>query len=734
MKLSALGLVLLAAALSLAAAAPAAAEERTELLAAVDPLLEPYPVPEYVLPIGLRAYGLLPAQLLTVGDRTFFIADDREHGVEPWVTDGTVEGTRRVFDLAPGEASSFPRFLGDVDGRVVFWAFGHTAQRVLMSTDGTESGTLVLSGIPSSEDVGPTLDDDWFQWIAPPEAPHLGGELLFTTSAGACELWATDGLTLRRLDRLEQGSCSTALVVSGGRVYYGTWNGTWRTTDGVGEPEPLPLPPCSLGPLQIRAAVAFAGGIALSTYCGGVRGVVAVQRRGSYRVLGEVAGRELEMLPDGGDLWLLHATGEVGFRVLRVRPAGDAEVVATVQDATLVEALGIAGGSLVVQAVEPEHQRPQVWTVSPDGEAAPLTTQPLYAEQHWVRRTPQGLVFLASPEALLGVDSHTYLWDVWTTGGSPETTRRVVTFSTPHRGPDGLLRGRIAPHLAVLDGGLILAADDGGGQQLRALRAPVLDAEECVAAPGVLCLGGGRFEVRVRYGNQHAEIGFLGDGEVRLGTADSGYFWFFRPTNLELLVKVLDGVGVNGYQWVFHGPMTDLDYWLQVSDAATGITRTYHRAPGGLCGGADVRAFSPGPPLAENAATSAAPWLAGRTADLTPAVGCEAQPDRVCLGGGRFGVVVTFRDHHNAPAVEQTAHGSAETEDSASFWFFRPDNVEVLVKVLDGTPVNGHHWIFVGAMTDLAFDVEVTDNATGVGWSWQHEQGSLCGTADTTAF
>jgi hypothetical protein len=39
---------------------------------------------------------------------------------------------------------------------------------------------------------------------------------------------------------------------------------------------------------------------------------------------------------------------------------------------------------------------------------------------------------------------------------------------------------------------------------------------------------------------------------VPLG-ADTGYFWFFEDTNVELVVKVLDGRAINGHTWVFYG-------------------------------------------------------------------------------------------------------------------------------------------------------------------------------------
>ena len=53
-------------------------------------------------------------------------------------------------------------------------------------------------------------------------------------------------------------------------------------------------------------------------------------------------------------------------------------------------------------------------------------------------------------------------------------------------------------------------------------------------------------------------------------------------------------------------------------------------------------------------------------------------------------------------------HGKRLGEDSGAFWFFSPENLEVTVKILDGRAVNGHWWVFIASMTDLAFEVDIS--------------------------
>lgn len=45
--------------------------------------------------------------------------------------------------------------------------------------------------------------------------------------------------------------------------------------------------------------------------------------------------------------------------------------------------------------------------------------------------------------------------------------------------------------------------------------------------------------------------GLSGFGRPVPLTADTGYFWFFNPANVESIVKVLDGRPVNGKFWAF---------------------------------------------------------------------------------------------------------------------------------------------------------------------------------------
>ena len=67
------------------------------------------------------------------------------------------------------------------------------------------------------------------------------------------------------------------------------------------------------------------------------------------------------------------------------------------------------------------------------------------------------------------------------------------------------------------------------------------------------------------------------------------------------------------------------------------------------------------------------------------------------------------------PAQGTSGSGAAValTGDTGYFWFFNAANVELVVKVLDGRAINGHFWVFYGALSNVEYTIRVTDLADG---------------------
>lgn len=94
----------------------------------------------------------------------------------------------------------------------------------------------------------------------------------------------------------------------------------------------------------------------------------------------------------------------------------------------------------------------------------------------------------------------------------------------------------------------------------------------CIPSAQQLCLNKGRFAVTARF---KAGAEPEGQASVVKLTDETGYLWFFNATNVESVVKVLDGCGLTGHFWVFAGGLTNVQVDLTVTDTLTGRSKTY---------------------------------------------------------------------------------------------------------------------------------------------------------------
>ena len=83
----------------------------------------------------------------------------------------------------------------------------------------------------------------------------------------------------------------------------------------------------------------------------------------------------------------------------------------------------------------------------------------------------------------------------------------------------------------------------------------------------------------------------------------------------------------------------------------------------------------------------------------------NCRPGRTCLENG-FAVRVNWTTDggRTIGTGKLAAHLG---DDSAAFWFFDPNNAEVLLKVLDGCAVNRHWWVYAAPATDVEYWVSV---------------------------
>ena len=99
---------------------------------------------------------------------------------------------------------------------------------------------------------------------------------------------------------------------------------------------------------------------------------------------------------------------------------------------------------------------------------------------------------------------------------------------------------------------------------------------------------------------------------------------------------------------------------------------------------------------------------------------CLPGPTTLCLLGDRFLVRALYE---TAAGARGFGEAIPLTSGSGGFWFFAPDNFELLVKLVDGCDWNGRFWVFGAGLTDVKVDLVVTDTWTGTVETWRSTQG-----------
>jgi hypothetical protein len=282
------------------------------------------------------------------------------------------------------------------------------------------------------------------------------------------------------------------------------------------------------------------------------------------------------------------------------------------------------------------------------------------------------------------------------------------------------------------------------------LTANVLSAVPCAASQTTLCLNSSRFQVEVSWRDSRDRTGV---GQAVLITADTGYFWFFSQSNIELVVKVLDARGVNGKYWVFFGALSSVQYDLKVTDTTNGASKTYHNPLGQFASVGDTQAFSPasrvtGNEVVEVEGTFAPPdsmdsvqrfidtlpssqWMEASPESAATFTPCTEEGAFLFLTSCRFRLEVHWTDSRGRHGV---GHPVQLTNDTGYFWFFTDANVELMVKVLDARSVNGNFWVFFGALSNVEYTIHVFDTVSNELHSYQNPPSTFASVGDTAAF
>ncbi|HWN41931.1 MAG TPA: ELWxxDGT repeat protein [Thermoanaerobaculia bacterium] len=727
--------------------------------------------------LELQLFSPLTAPLtpVTVAGRIYFAAGDEFRiGRQLWTSDGTPEGTGLVTLIGRNGPGSFPFELTAFGNDLLFFAFDGQA-RSLWSTRGTAASTAPLRSTSLNDDIfsfaslndltlsgglafflrGDAPRQDVRVWrtdgtedgtfpVSPTGLTNLEnlvafrGKAVFTTyepfPAISTSFWESDGTVAgtRQIFDLE-ARFARGLRAFGSDLYFlantgesfdneqvwatdGTAAGTRKLTDFQGQAFDDRQPP-EMVKVESRVFFATLGrlwatdGTAAGTYPILLPGVEAagpaslVEFQGHLYFIGQT-----QQAPFGRGLWRSDGTGPGTVLVKPVAPPFD---FSRPEPAWLT----VAGPHLFFSAYDSEHGL-ELWRTdgTPEGTVLVRDISPGTA---W--SFPRGLA-AAGSRLFFRATNGSHGFELWESDGTPAGTRMVQDVA-----PGGL--SSYPEELTEAGGRLYFRADDGvSGSELWSV--PLASPPGCQTSGGSLCLGG-RFQVEATWRDFQGNIG---RGHAVSLTGDTGYFWFFDPANVEVILKVLDGQGLNGHHWVFYGALSTVEYTLTVTDVQTGASRRYINPSGRLGSVGDTIAFGP------KGATGAQRTLGPAAVEHEPiarirkaaAAPCVPSATRLCLQGGRFAVEADWRDFQG-----KRGKGTAVPlpgGDTGYFWFFEAENVEVVLKVLDGRPLNGKFWVFYGALSSVQYTLTVTDTETGQVKKYENPSGRLGSVADTGAF
>jgi ELWxxDGT repeat protein len=557
--------------LSLPAAANA---DGAYLVRDIDLTREPYFIEcQFTCPPSEPIHGSLLSDLTPLGDRILFVANDRIHGFAPWVSDGSEEGTVLLADLRPNEQEAYTTILGTAGDAGLFWV-SKGGDDDLWLTDGTPSGTapLAMPCDPSCsrwDERGWTFEDQLFFTAYDGQSQHTK---LYRFDAAArsthqvFDQCAGSGFCVR--DVLE-------MVSWNGELYFNVVvHGFASTAVRLHRlPSPAGTPVAVAGACSWNTSLLpFGSQLLFVGNCGG-----AVSQRSLFsldapdaapRLLHAFAdaGRLLGWGPDraaftaGGALWVTDGTAA------GTAPAGFEQALAFV----------VLGDDLLVQGVRAGVTG--LYALHRSGEATLLRTGT-------IETGPQvagGAAFFAAEMPGLGTE-------LWVTNGTPGGTHLYQDIAagaaSSHPGSGGL---GSTGFVAAGDRTFFAASDPQHDVELWA--APIdgsLPPPPCVTSAEVLCLGE-RFRAEVAWKDFS---GNSGRGHAVALPGVTGAFWFFDSSNLELMLKVLDGRLLNGHHWVFYGALSNVEYTLTVTDTTTGRQWTHHNPSGHFASGADTSAF-----------------------------------------------------------------------------------------------------------------------------------------------
>ena len=232
----------------------------------------------------------------------------------------------------------------------------------------------------------------------------------------------------------------------------------------------------------------------------------------------------------------------------------------------------------------------------------------------------------------------------------------------------------------------------------------------CVPDESTACLQEGRFLVRALW---HAPSRGYGVAQVKRVSSETAAFTFFSEDSIEVVVKVLDGCGLNGRYWVFAAGLTDVEVTLIVTDTVTGRVWSNVNPLGALHPAVlDTEAHAGcGASLEASHSVERPARLGGGAFVLLPAGDpCAETGTCLSLASGRYTMGVNFAGPNG---IGGSGRALPLGDASGAFWFFSDQNLEIVVKVIDVCATLDQFWFYAAGLTNLEVEIWVVDTLSG---------------------
>jgi ELWxxDGT repeat protein len=560
-------------------------------------------------------------QMAALGSTVFYdgVSPDNGYGAELWASDGTPAGTRLVTDISRSNASTSIDGL-TAAGHNLFFSTCINFLRRFWYTEGTDASTVEDHGSLHGCGLGLT-------------SASVGGVMLFPYNNQLTRM-SPDG-SLTEITQMSSGQHINQLAVLVDRLYFvvTTQSGPpqiWRsdgTAPGTGKVVDLPAGLSVLSDLQLVGAEFWFS--TLRPQPGG--GMEIWRSDGTQTNTRKVAdfGPDVDSDPpqftalgstvffvgpdhnDHGQLWRTDGTQAGTLLVRNLDPESFFSARAEIAELTVYQGAlylianttddpapkrglwrsdGTTDGTVLLKEFAPGAEYP---AIPPPIQLRPLASglvlvadDGVHGREIWHSDgTAAGTILLrditpgaggsgitgfqvAAGRVFFSADDGVHGFELWQSDGTAAGTRLVQDIA-----PEGA--SSYPASLTVAGDRLFFTADDGStGDELWVLP---LSGPACQPSSSALCLSGGRFQVKAAWRDF---AGRTGAGTAVPLSGDTGYFWFFAASNVETVLKVLDGTPLNGHFWVFYGALSNVEYTLTVTDSQTGLARRYFNPSG----------------------------------------------------------------------------------------------------------------------------------------------------------